>query len=275
MPPFAYRLQFMARDFPRSTFAYILSISGYGEADKLVTLYSQDLGRFTAIAKGALKSKQRFVNKLEPYSLLRLFYQPPRTDSGLYFLQEAELLNAHLPLRQDHRRYVVASHFSEIILRFIREQDPDPDIYALISWTFENLSQDRPYQHILVFSLLHLLALLGYRPDFHSCGQCHRPVRMPRTYLLLPGNGSLLCDACQPKASSFPRLSVQTLRTLAGAQALPVDRLTRLRLSAPGIIEALEALHTYILHLLQQDIHSWHLLRTMVFPPPKRTLRLR
>ena len=87
----------MARDRAQTTRGYVLHIAGYGEADKLVTLYSNDLGRFTAIAKGALKSKQRFVNKLEPYSLLSLFYLPPRTSSGLYFLEEAELLAANLP----------------------------------------------------------------------------------------------------------------------------------------------------------------------------------
>lgn len=257
----------MARDFPQTTCGYVLNINGYGEADKLVTLYSQDLGRFTAIAKGALKSKQRFVNKLEPYSQLRLFYQPPRTTSGLFFLQEAELLHAHLPLREDHRRYIAACHFAELILHFTRELDPDPELYLLLSWTLTNLSSAHYPPQISVFALVHLLDILGYRPDLHACGQCHQPVHTPRSYLLLPGNGTLLCNTCHPRSSSFPRLSVQTLRTLAGAQSTPLDRLTRLHLSARGITGALDALHTYVVHLLQQDIHSWQLLRTLAPTP--------
>ncbi|MDD2464192.1 MAG: DNA repair protein RecO [Desulfobulbus sp.] len=258
------RLPFMARDFPLTTCGYVLNISGYGEADKLVTLYSHDLGRFTAIAKGALKSKQRFVNKLEPYSQLRLFYQPPRTASGLYFLQEAELLKAHLPLRQNHRRYIAAAHFSEVILRFTRELDPDPELYILISWALENLCSAQSPLQISVFALIHLLGILGYRPDLLACSRCHQPVRTPHSYLLLPGNGSLLCNTCHPKSSSFPRLTVQTLRTLARAQSTPLDRLPRLHLPLPAISDALNALHNYFLHLLQQDIHSWQLLRTLI-----------
>lgn len=258
----------MGRDFPRTTCGIVLDIGEYGEADKLVTLYSQDLGRLTAIAKGAKKSKQRFVNKLEPYSRLDLLYQPPRSSSGLYFLQEAELLEAHLPLREDHRRYIAASHFSELILRFTREQDPDPALYSLISWTLDNLSVAHAPMQTTVFVLVHLLGLLGYRPDLNACGRCHRPVQSPHAYFLLPGNGSLLCTACQPKTVPFPQLSVQTLLTLARAQSTPLDRLPRLHLSGPGITEALDALHTYFLHLLQQDIHSWKLLHTLVHPPP-------
>jgi len=253
----------MARDFPRPTCAYVLDIAPYGEADKLVTLYSQDLGRFTAIAKGAFKSKQRFVNKLEPHTLLRLFYQPPRTTSNLYFLQEAELLQAHLRLRGDHRRYIVASHFSELILRFTREQDPDPALYHLLNWTMENLSVAGSPLQISVFAQVHLLEMLGYRPDLQACSRCHRPIGLPFSYLLLSGNGGLLCDGCHPKSSSLPSLSVQTLRTLATAQSTPLDRIARLQLSASGIVEALNALHTYMVHLLQQDIASWQLLRSL------------
>lgn len=257
----------MGRDFPQTTCGIVLNIAGYGEADKLVTLYSPDIGRLTAIAKGALKSKQRFVNKLEPYSQLRLFYHPPRTTSGLYFLQEAELIEPHLPIREDYRRYIAASHFGEVVLRFTREQDPDPDLYDLLSWTLNTLSTCQAPLQTTVFALLHLLGILGYRPDLTACCRCHQPVSAHHSYLLLPGNGSLLCSNCHPRNSPFPRLSVQTLRTLAGAQSTSLDRLTRRHLPGSGINEALEALHTYFLHLLQQDLHSWQLLRTL-FPPP-------
>nr|WP_321466530.1 DNA repair protein RecO [uncultured Desulfobulbus sp.] len=260
----------MARDRAQTTRGYVLHIAGYGEADKLVTLYSNDLGRFTAIAKGALKSKQRFVNKLEPYSLLSLFYLPPRTSSGLYFLEEAELLAANLPLRHSHQRYIVASHYTELILRFTREQDPDPELFALIAWTLESLSLSPAPLQIATFALIHLLDTLGYRPDLQSCCRCHRLVSVPHSYTLVPGNGALLCNRCQPQASPLPSLSVQTLRTLAAAQATPLDRLARLQLAPQGIAEAFHALHSYTVHLLQRDIHSWGLLRPLLSPASEK-----
>ncbi len=256
----------MASDRAQTTRGYVLHVAGYGETDKLVTLYSEDLGRFTAIAKGALKSKQRFVNKLEPYSLLGLFYLPPRTASGLYFLEEAELLAANLPLRHDHQRYIVASHYVELILRFTREHDPDPTLYSLIAWTLEALSMSPSPLQVAIFSLVHLLDALGYRPDLQACGRCHQLVSAPHSYTLIPGHGALLCNSCQPHASPLPSLSVQTLRTLAAAQTTPLDRLARLHISPQGMAEAFHALHSYTIHLLQRDIHSWPLLRQLLSP---------
>ncbi|NOQ45602.1 MAG: DNA repair protein RecO, partial [Desulfobulbaceae bacterium] len=84
----------------RRTRGIVLSVSAHGESDKLVTFYSPDLGRSTGIAKGAKRSKQRFVNKLEEFSLLQIMYRPSR-GSGLLFLSEAELDRAFLSLRRD------------------------------------------------------------------------------------------------------------------------------------------------------------------------------
>ncbi|WP_240194732.1 DNA repair protein RecO [Desulfobulbus rhabdoformis] len=253
----------MARDFPQKTNGYVLHVGRYGEADKLVTLYTQDRGRITCIAKGAYKSKQRFVNKLEPYSHLCLFYQTPRTPSGLFFLQEAELLQSHLPLRQDSRRYLAASHFSELILKFTQEQDPEPALYQLLAWTLAQLSQASVPLKISAFSQVHLLSVLGYQPNLQTCGRCHQPVTPPSTYLLLPGNGTLLCSNCDAQASLTMRLSVQTIRTLDRVQSTSFERLPRLQLTPQGVLEALNGLHNYLLHLLQHDIHSWQLLHQL------------
>ncbi len=250
----------MHRDGPLTTCGFVLRLTPHGEADKLVTLYSRDLGRMTAIAKGAFKSKQRFVNKLELYSRLRVFCHPPRNDSGLYLLKEADLLDAHLALRHEYRRYIAAAHFAEVLLRFTREHDPDPALYTLTGWTLDALSQNPQPLKIIVFALLHLLSVTGYRPELTCCGRCHRAVCADHAYVLLPGNGALLCDGCLPGPTGFPRLSIQTLRALAGAQSTTLDRLKRLHLTKQNIREALEALHTSITHLLQQDIHSRQLL---------------
>lgn len=253
----------MGRDASLSINGVVLSVTGYGESDKLVTLYTQDFGRITAIAKGALKSKKRFVNKLEPYSILRVLYQPPRVEGGLYLLREAELLEAHIPLRTEFQRYAAASHFVELVLLFTRENDPDFDLFRLLCWALRSLSLSAFPLQSLTYAQLHLLGILGYRPDLRVCGRCHQPVSPPHTYQLLPGYGALLCDTCQPDARQISRLSVQTIRALAGVQSMPLDRLDRLHLPQGNILEALRALHTYTLHLLQQDIPSWHVLRVL------------
>jgi DNA repair protein RecO (recombination protein O) len=162
----------------RTTCGIVLRVGDYAESDKLVTLYSKDLGRITGIAKGAKKSKRRFVNKLEEFSLLQLLYQNPRTETGMLFIAEAELLHAHLTLRTDYRRYTTATYLNELMVRFTREADPDSRLFALLQWALASLEHhDDPAKIIALFHL-RLLTAVGYRPELSFCGSCGLPITL-------------------------------------------------------------------------------------------------
>ncbi len=255
----------------RRTSGIVLSVSDHGESDKLVTFLSPDIGRATGIAKGAKRSKQRFVNKLEPFSLLRLMYRAGR-NGGLLFLSEAELANAFFLLRQRYDCFVVAMFACELVLRFTREQDPDPAIFSLLLWTLQALESGRDPLQVAALFHLRLLGAAGYQPRLDSCGLCAEPVRPGRSYTLHPGSGLLVCDRCRhdvPESASS--LSVQTLKFLYKAQSIDLQHLDRLRLPRRTANETLLILYRYTRHLLQHDINSWRQLRglgTAVRPGP-------
>jgi DNA repair protein RecO (recombination protein O) len=129
------------------THGLVLCVKDHGEADKIVTFFSPDLGKVTGIAKGAKRSKQRFVNKLEEFTLLEIIYRPARRDT-LLFIVEAELKDSFLSLRRDFRRYIVAMLVLELVLRFTREHDPDSAIFSLLHWAMVSLENgEEPLQH--------------------------------------------------------------------------------------------------------------------------------
>ncbi len=241
----------------RRTSGIVLSVSDHGESDKLVTFFSPDIGRATGIAKGAKRSKQRFVNKLEPFSLLQIMYRSGR-NSGLLFLSEAELANAFFFLRRHYDCFVVAMFACELVLRFTREQDPDPAIFSLLLWVLQALESGRAPLQVAALFHLRLLGTAGYQPKLDSCGLCTGPVQPGRRYTLHPGSGLLVCDRCRSDIpeSAFS-LSVQTLRFLCKAQAVDLRHLDRLRLPRRTADETLLILYRYTRHLLQHDINSW------------------
>lgn len=247
----------MGHDISQPACGTVLNTTAFGESDKVVTIFCQDLGRITAIAKGAFKSQKRFVNKLEPCSQLLFFYQPPRSGSGLFFLKEAELLDARIHIRQDYRRYVAAAYFCELLLLLTREQDPDEPLYTLLCGILDLLNHSEQPLRIMPLAILHLLSILGYQPALAQCSRCQQPIAAQRRYFFLPGCGCLLCSHCQPEATPAPRLSLQTIRILLSALSLPQNRLYRLHLNRQNLIEAAEALHGYTLHLVQRDIHAY------------------
>ena len=247
---------------PRAIRGIVLRVAAHNESDKLVYLYSRERGRVTGLAKGALNSSRRFVNKLEEFSLLQMGYRPPRGGSGLLLLTDADLLRSHLTLRQHYHRYVTAMYLCELVLRSTREEDPDPGLFGLLRWALGSL--DEGAGALRTAALFHLLLLThsGYRPSFSHCVLCQTMIHPARTFALLPGSGGLLCSVCQPPSrSNHNRLSIQTLKILNSAQTGGPEWLSRLRFPEHAAAEALDALSQYSLHLLQQDVHSWKALR--------------
>ena len=57
----------------QTTHAIVLRARPYGESDKIVSFLTEDFGKLSGIAKGALRSRRRFVNSLEPFSLVKEF----------------------------------------------------------------------------------------------------------------------------------------------------------------------------------------------------------
>jgi DNA repair protein RecO (recombination protein O) len=241
----------------------VLKVTGHGESDKIVTFYSPDIGRATSIAKGAKRSRQRFVNKLEEFSLLDIIYRPPRSGS-LLFLSEAELTHPFLSLRSIHQRYIPAALACELIIRFTSEQDPDPGIFSLLLWLLESINRgDRPLQTAALFHL-RLLGASGYEPDLTQCSACGLPVNVQRSFALQPAGGVLICNRCnsQVQNSNFS-LSVQTIKFLQVGQQMPLYNLQRLQMPAQAARETLQVLYRYSQHLLQRDIHSWRFLNQL------------
>ena len=244
----------------------VLKVTGHGESDKIVTLYSPDIGRVTGIAKGAKRSKKRFVNKLEEFSLLDIIYRPPRSGS-LLFLSEAELENPFLSLRATHERYIAAVLACELVIRFTSEHDPDPDLFALLLWLLDSVNRGaQPLQTAALFHL-RLLTAGGYQPDLSGCSCCSHPVNSSRSFALQPANGALICNRCNTHVQgSNLHLSLQTIKFLQTGQQLELQRLTRLQMPAAAARETLQVLYRYSQHLLQRDIHSWRFLKQVTAP---------
>src|SRR5512139_3258573 len=111
------------------TEAIILSCKDHGESDRIVAFYSETAGNLKGIAKGARRSKKRFVHTFEPCSLVTLSY---RSRKGLVWLDACKLVDPHLSLRTDLTRWGYAGLISEIMLEMVPEGEPQPELFSLL-----------------------------------------------------------------------------------------------------------------------------------------------
>lgn len=246
--------------------AIVLNHYDHGESDKIVTFFCQDVGLVTGIAKGANRSKKRFVNKLEIFSLLHIYYQHKGSNS-LAFIKKAEHINSYLNLRKDIYLYSCADVIRELVLLTSREMSGDDGLFDLIKWSLKILDEKHDRLSALSIFLIRLLDLLGYRPNLSSCTHCHQSLSTRKTYQFHCLSGTLICKDCKDQPPSLKPVSHGTIKFLESARNLPLNRLHRLKPSRQNIAESTTIMHRYFRHLFQKDIHSWNVLMKINIKP--------
>jgi DNA repair protein RecO (recombination protein O) len=241
--------------------AVVLKVSDLGESDKIVTLYSRQTGKVAGIAKGAKKSKKRFSNKLEAFSLLEILYND-RGRSGLVRIVEADLLNPFISLREKYDRYVGAALACELIYYWSKDYDADSDIFNLLIWALQSIDSGKSSRVVQIFFQIKLYTLLGYKLYLSGCIKCGIAEKEGKPYVFHPGRHGLLCRKCCPtvKSREIISLSMSTIKLLQHAQDLPMEKLERLRFNDTSIREALQLFRAYGQHLLQREIMAWNFL---------------
>ena len=237
--------------------AVVLDCLDHGESDKIITFFCRDIGKITAIAKGAHRSKKRFVNKLELFSFLQITCSQS-APNRLAVLTEADLINGFIGLRHAIPAYQAASIVRECILLASGEKQRDDQLFLLLLWTLHALSSRDGQKTIIALFLIKLFDCIGYRPDFSLCQRCGTPWPAGQPGLFSPLTGGLICPACLAgEEVAGRRLSAGTIQTIAMVQRQQPTRLNRCKLGRAVLAETLDCMYQYGRHLFQRELTSW------------------
>ncbi|MGM0681393.1 MAG: DNA repair protein RecO [Thermodesulfobacteriota bacterium] len=245
------------------TRAVTIGVTDYGDSDKIVTFYSEKFGKITGIAKGAKRSKKRFVNKLEFFSLLDLTLNSSGK-SPLLRLDQAEIIKTFHTLCEDYRKYTAAMLIIELIRVLTRENDRDEDLFQLLTWGLEILIKKDEIAETLALFQLKLLDITGFLPQLTRCVFCRREPSGRSAFV--PSADGILCPDCLPLTDLSPlkKLSLNTIKTLKMARSLPLEKLSRIKLTYNSSLESLQMFKTCITYLLQREILSWQELEKII-----------
>jgi DNA repair protein RecO (recombination protein O) len=206
----------------RSSPAVILRWRAYGESDKIVTFLTQDFGKLTGIAKGARRSRRRFVNSLEPLARVQAHFRQ-RASSSLAFLESCDLLHPPGELTEPVR-FAYASYLAELTEQLTVEEEPVPELYALLNEGLSVLASRPASGSFLRAFEIRLLAHAGYEPQFDQCRACRRALATHQTSFLDLQEGTLLCAACAAltPAPELQEVGSAVLGRLAGLKHTPL-----------------------------------------------------
>ena len=186
----------------------------YGEADRILHLYTPDRGRVSVIAKGVRKTRSRFGGRLEPFFRLELVLYEGRSD--LLTVTSVETLAAHPRLREDARALDGAARACEAVARVFDDGDPHAGVYHLLANELALLDGDPARAgraNALAFRLKLLLAA-GFAPHLASCASCGEQEHLVG---FSGAAGGVVCTACEASAFALDQDAVDFLVTALGS----------------------------------------------------------
>jgi DNA repair protein RecO (recombination protein O) len=200
------------------TQAVVLRSIRYGEADRILHLYSATRGRIGAIAKGSRRSRSRFGGRLEPFFRLDLVLYEGRGD--LLTVTGASTVDGYSRLRQNGPALMAAGRACDSVLRLLDDGDPNQPAYNLLC-NYLALLDAEPARAVdpgpaMAFRLKLALAA-GFSPELASCATCGEAEHLSS---FSGSAGGVVCSSCE--GGGFP-FTEEAHRFMVEALAKPLS----------------------------------------------------
>src|SRR5579862_7111231 len=193
------------------TEALVLRSIRYGEADRIVHLYTPHHGRIGAMAKGVRRARSRFGARLEPFFHIRAVLHEGRGE--LFTVTGADTVAVYRYLREHASTLDAAARACDAVARLFETGDGHPEVFRLLAHHLALLNADPSHARAatgLAFRLKLLLAA-GILPQLASCAACGETEHLRG---FSAASGGVVCSSCE--AAAFP-LGEESYRFMLGA----------------------------------------------------------
>ncbi len=199
------------------TEAVVLRSMRYGEADRILHLYSASRGRVGAIAKGVRRPRSRFGGRLEPFFRLDLLLHEGRGE--LLTVTSVATVDGYPRLRSSGPALAAGARACDAVLRLLDSAEPNPPAYNLLCRYLGMLDAPSTRATALESELsfrLKLALAAGFAPELASCAHCGEAEHIVG---FSGAAGGVVCAGCE--AGSFP-LSEEAHGFMVEAVAKPL-----------------------------------------------------
>ncbi len=186
-----------------------------GEADRIVTLMTEQHGKVRAVAKGVRRTMSKFGSRLEPLSHVALLGWQGRGD--LDTINQVEVIDTFRPVREDLDRMGSAMSMLEVVDQIGQEQHANPRLYEMLVGAIGALAE-RNSPMVMPAFFLKVLALEGSAPVLDVCVSCGEEDADALVAFDLV-EGGVLCRNCRRGRALTPAGLVLLRRTLGGGLA--------------------------------------------------------
>lgn len=231
----------------------------FGEADRLLTILTDDYGKIRALAKGSRRTKSRLGGHLEPYARVRLMVARGR---NLDIITQAQVLESMSHLRTEERSILYAAHWSEIADQLMVEAEQNRFGYGVLVRALTSLELGRDPVITSRICEWEFLAASGFQPELFQCTSCGRPIEPGNNGILIEAGG-VVCPECHALDPLSRDVSNDALRMLRAFGRGDGDRLYDRELNADLLREIEQVLISYLRSVIERELQAWQILSAL------------
>ena len=237
--------------------AIVLKHNDFGEADRLLSLFTRQRGKVRAVAKGVRKVRSRKAGHLEPFTHVSLQLA---TGRNLYIVSQAEAIETFSALSEDLVRVGYASYVVEMLDKFTYDEEENNPLYRLLVNTLERLSKEHEPELVVRYYEIRLLDLLGFRPELQKCVVSEAEIKAEDQYFSASLGGVVSPKSGKGLEGAVP-VSMQALKYMRHFQRSSYKDATRAKISTNVQRELEIIMQHYVTYLLERSLNTPSFLR--------------
>lgn len=232
----------------------VLRRHDFGEADRLTTIYTRNLGKLRLVAKGVRKPRSRKSGHLEPFTRVKLLIARGRQ---LDIITQAEAIETYPNIVSDLITLGHASYIVELLDRFsVEEGDDNQQLYNLLLSSLDRLSSgEQELWAVALFFELRLLEFAGYRPELFNCVHCGEKIEALDQYFSFQ-LGGVVCPRGRQSQRELRSLSLPTLKVLRYYQRNSFETASGAKVEKKITDDVGGIMESYLSHILERRLNS-------------------
>ncbi|WP_102345561.1 DNA repair protein RecO [Bacillus sp. Marseille-P3661] len=186
----------------------VIRTNDYGETNKIVTIFTREMGKIGVMARGAKKPKSRLT------SVTQLFiygYYLVQKGSGLGTLQQGEIISTWRGLREDLFKSAYAAYVVELTDKLTEERKINPYLFELLYQTLQYMNDGVDLEVLTLIYEMKMLNVAGIYPKLDGCVACSNT---EGKFAFSVREGGFLCHRCYHLDPNFIPISPAALKLL-------------------------------------------------------------
>ena len=193
-----------------NTQGIVLKSVTYKENDLILTIFSRKLGKISAIARGAKKSKSSLLSSSQIFAYSNFTL---KREGNMYRVTQSEIIKSFYNLSYNFEAFSYATYILKLIDNFMIDNQPNNRLFVLLAQSLYLFSEENiDMQYVTLCFELKFLDYIGFRPIVNTCVNCYNNDFKNPVFNIY--EGGILCEKCSSNFEHNLRLNITTVKLM-------------------------------------------------------------